>query len=96
MREFKKFLVPPDLQQKFLIFRMTIPEFCVVVVLVFFAVKELTQGQRTYVILPCIPIVLFIRALDSGNNLFNVLLKRFRYYVLPQFYNIKAGEARVN
>ena len=89
-RERKKFLIPPDLQKKLLIFGMTIPEFGIVVGLFFFATKQLTIGRPMFFILPCIAIVLFVRALDSGNNALYVLTKRFRYYLAPQSYSIRS------
>jgi|GEM_PF-6320281 hypothetical protein len=91
-RERKKYFIPPNLQDKFLIFGMTIPEFCIVIVLVFLFVNQLTKGRPLFFILPCAAAVLFIRALDSGTNSLHVLTKVFRYYAGQKQYSLRGDE----
>lgn len=96
MKQIKSFLVPPDLQNKLLIFGLTIPEFAIIVVSLFIAVTRLLSGQFNLLILPTAFIILFVRTLDGNVNVYSILKKRFSFCLLSQVYSIKGSDVIVN
>lgn len=85
----KRFLVPPDLGQKLLIFGMTLNE-CVIVVLLFFLfIYELTLLRPLFLVLPAGSVILFARVSGSNENALSVLMKRMSFYLFTKSYSIK-------
>lgn len=80
-----RYIVPPRLTDKYLIFRMTVLELAIVAVAVFAAVYCLVRGFPTLLLLPFALAILFIRA-ESGNNLFTNLLKIMTFYCSQTVY----------
>lgn len=85
----KRFIIPPDLQNKFLIFGLTVPEFVIIVLLVFFAVNRIIAGQNGFVFFPITAFVLFFRTFENSTNLITTLTRRSRFYIAPQIFSLK-------
>lgn len=89
------YVVPPNMGEKFLIFGMTVPELCIVVILVFVFVKELTLGRPLFFLLPCVAGTLFVRAMENGKNSLQILTTELKYYTAPKCYSFR-GEDYAN